>query len=85
MLSCTHSSVAFFLFDLSSLSIHKLVLGYVFIPEKCWRVHFGLPYKWEVELDEVWIDLPDNEVIERDYCDPAKIHRCVNSAALNWL
>ncbi|GAA6100196.1 protein mono-ADP-ribosyltransferase PARP12-like isoform X3 [Tachysurus ichikawai] len=42
--------------------------------EKCWRVHFGLPYKWEVELDEVWIDLPDNEVIERDYCDPAKIH-----------
>ncbi|KAK2832484.1 hypothetical protein Q7C36_015946 [Tachysurus vachellii] len=42
--------------------------------EKCWRVHFGLPYKWEVEVDEVWIDLPDNEVIERDYCDPAKIH-----------
>ncbi|KAF4079526.1 hypothetical protein AMELA_G00179000 [Ameiurus melas] len=42
--------------------------------DKCWRIHFGVPYKWEVEVDEVWIDLPDNEMIERDYCDPAKIH-----------
>ncbi|MCJ8743181.1 hypothetical protein PDJAM_G00090680 [Pangasius djambal] len=42
--------------------------------DKCWRVHFGVPYKWEVEVDEVWVDLPDNEVTERNYCDPAKIH-----------
>ncbi|KAG7320199.1 hypothetical protein KOW79_016052 [Hemibagrus wyckioides] len=42
--------------------------------DKCCRVHFGLPYKWELEVDGVWIDLPDREVIEKDYCDPAKIH-----------
>ncbi|KAK3545033.1 hypothetical protein QTP86_033231 [Hemibagrus guttatus] len=42
--------------------------------DKCFRVHFGLPYKWELEVDGVWIDLPDREVIEKDYCDPAKIH-----------
>ncbi|KAI5094181.1 zinc finger CCCH type domain containing 1-like [Silurus meridionalis] len=40
--------------------------------EKCWRVHFGLPYKWEMEMDGVWMDLHNSEAIERDYCDPAK-------------
>lgn len=61
-------------------------LTLVFLADKCWRVHFGVPYKWEVEVDEVWMDLPDNEVIERDYCDPAKIHRSVSHKmpALVW-
>lgn len=58
----------------------------MFIADKCCRVHFSLPYKWEVEVDGVWSDLPDNEMIEIDYCDPAKIHRCVSSKspAFDW-
>ncbi|KAM9468199.1 uncharacterized protein Hap1MRO34_014864 [Clarias gariepinus] len=46
--------------------------------DKCWRVHFAVPYKWEVEVDEGWIDLPDNEAIEREYSDPSKIHSVGN-------
>ncbi|KAM6946136.1 protein mono-ADP-ribosyltransferase PARP12-like [Aplochiton taeniatus] len=42
--------------------------------EKCVRVHYHLPYKWQV-LDRdggTWEDLPDMEVIEKAYCDPGK-------------
>uniref|UniRef100_A0A674B1K8 Protein mono-ADP-ribosyltransferase PARP12-like n=1 Tax=Salmo trutta TaxID=8032 RepID=A0A674B1K8_SALTR len=42
--------------------------------EKCWRVHFKMPYKWEVKDGQTWSALPENEVIERDFCDPSKIH-----------
>ncbi|KAM6946135.1 protein mono-ADP-ribosyltransferase PARP12-like [Aplochiton taeniatus] len=42
--------------------------------EKCVRVHYHLPYKWQV-LDRdggTWEDLPNMEVIEKAYCDPGK-------------
>uniref|UniRef100_A0A8C8EM01 Poly [ADP-ribose] polymerase 12-like n=1 Tax=Oncorhynchus tshawytscha TaxID=74940 RepID=A0A8C8EM01_ONCTS len=42
--------------------------------EKCWRVHFKMPYKWEVNGGQTWSALPANEEIERDFCDPSKIH-----------
>ncbi|XP_036813214.1 mucin-2 isoform X2 [Oncorhynchus mykiss] len=42
--------------------------------EKCWRVHFKMPYKWEVNDGQTWSALPANEEIERDFCDPSKIH-----------
>uniref|UniRef100_A0A4W5NSM8 Poly (ADP-ribose) polymerase family, member 12a n=1 Tax=Hucho hucho TaxID=62062 RepID=A0A4W5NSM8_9TELE len=42
--------------------------------EKCWRVHFKMPYKWEVNDGRTWSALPENEEIERDFCDPSKIH-----------
>ncbi|XP_045061046.1 mucin-2-like [Coregonus clupeaformis] len=42
--------------------------------EKCWRVHFNMPYKWEVKDGQTWSALPENEAIERDFCDPSKIH-----------
>nr|XP_046184927.1 protein mono-ADP-ribosyltransferase PARP12-like isoform X2 [Oncorhynchus gorbuscha] len=42
--------------------------------EKCWRVHFKMPYKWEVNDGQTWSALPENEEIERDFCDPSKIH-----------
>eukprot|EP00063_Salmo_salar_P034036 XP_014008871.1 PREDICTED: poly [ADP-ribose] polymerase 12-like [Salmo salar] len=42
--------------------------------EKCWRVHFKMPYKWEVKDGQTWSALPENEVIERDFCDPSTIH-----------
>ncbi|MGH0125208.1 UNVERIFIED_CONTAM: hypothetical protein FKN15_048893 [Acipenser sinensis] len=38
--------------------------------EKCVRVHFHLPYKWEVYNGLTWKDLPNMEEIEKDYCDP---------------
>ncbi|KAL7857936.1 hypothetical protein AOLI_G00180380, partial [Acnodon oligacanthus] len=52
----------------------SFVKGYCKFGEKCWRIHFDMPYKWEVEVDQVWTDLPDNEAIERDYCDPVKTY-----------
>ncbi|XP_037111351.1 protein mono-ADP-ribosyltransferase PARP12 isoform X1 [Syngnathus acus] len=42
--------------------------------EKCVRVHWSLPYRWQV-LDKdglTWKDLTDMEEIEKAYCDPAK-------------
>ncbi|KAM4523499.1 protein mono-ADP-ribosyltransferase PARP12b [Fundulus diaphanus] len=42
--------------------------------EKCRRVHFHLPYKWEVHDGSFWSDLENMEEVERDYCDPEKTH-----------
>uniref|UniRef100_A0A3B5PYM1 Poly (ADP-ribose) polymerase family, member 12a n=1 Tax=Xiphophorus maculatus TaxID=8083 RepID=A0A3B5PYM1_XIPMA len=48
--------------------------------EKCVRVHWNLPYKWEVlHRDGVtWKDLPCMEEIEKAYSDPTcnKRHKC---------
>ncbi|XP_023671068.2 protein mono-ADP-ribosyltransferase PARP12-like [Paramormyrops kingsleyae] len=40
---------------------------------KCWRVHFNMPYRWEVQDQKGWSPLPNNEGIEKDYCNPAMI------------
>ncbi|XP_077423448.1 protein mono-ADP-ribosyltransferase PARP12 isoform X1 [Vanacampus margaritifer] len=42
--------------------------------EKCFRVHWHLPYRWQVlDIDGVtWKDLPNMEEIEKAYCDPAR-------------
>uniref|UniRef100_A0A1A7X0K6 Poly [ADP-ribose] polymerase n=1 Tax=Iconisemion striatum TaxID=60296 RepID=A0A1A7X0K6_9TELE len=29
-----------------------------------------MPYRWQVQEGGQWTDLPDNETIEEDYCDP---------------
>uniref|UniRef100_A0AAY4AX05 Poly (ADP-ribose) polymerase family, member 12b n=2 Tax=Denticeps clupeoides TaxID=299321 RepID=A0AAY4AX05_9TELE len=42
--------------------------------EQCKRVHFNLPYKWEVFMDGHWIELRDMEEIERAYCNPQNTH-----------
>ncbi|XP_017538418.1 protein mono-ADP-ribosyltransferase PARP12-like isoform X1 [Pygocentrus nattereri] len=52
----------------------SFVKGYCKFGERCWRIHFDMPYKWEVEVDQVWTYLPDNEAIERDYCNPVKTY-----------
>ncbi|XP_039999238.1 protein mono-ADP-ribosyltransferase PARP12b isoform X2 [Xiphias gladius] len=39
---------------------------------ECRRVHFHLPYKWEVFDGINWTDLQHTEDIERDFCDPSK-------------
>lgn len=44
------------------------------------RVHWNLPYKWEVlDTDGVtWKDLPDMEEIEKAYSDPSLNTSCMD-------
>ncbi|XDV24263.1 hypothetical protein PO909_028484 [Leuciscus waleckii] len=42
--------------------------------DSCYKEHSSLPYKWEVKEGSEWKALPDNEVIEKDYCDPKSIY-----------
>ncbi|XP_029282302.1 protein mono-ADP-ribosyltransferase PARP12b [Cottoperca gobio] len=43
---------------------------------ECRRVHFYLPYKWEVLVGVTWTDLQHMENIERDFCDPSNTQSC---------
>lgn len=36
----------------------------------CSKIHFHLPYRWQVLLANTWIDLQPMENIEKAYCDP---------------
>uniref|UniRef100_A0A672SMR9 Poly [ADP-ribose] polymerase 12-like n=1 Tax=Sinocyclocheilus grahami TaxID=75366 RepID=A0A672SMR9_SINGR len=40
----------------------------------CRREHSNLPYKWEVKEGSEWKALPDNEAIEKDYCNAARTY-----------
>uniref|UniRef100_A0A4W5MDW4 Si:ch73-252i11.1 n=1 Tax=Hucho hucho TaxID=62062 RepID=A0A4W5MDW4_9TELE len=42
--------------------------------DKCFKAHSTMPYQWEVREGLNWTALQDNEVIEKDYCDPAKTY-----------
>ncbi|XP_031138528.1 protein mono-ADP-ribosyltransferase PARP12 [Sander lucioperca] len=49
--------------------------------EKCVRVHWHLPYRWQV-LDsdgKTWKDLENMEDIEKTYCDPYNDTSCIDS------
>ncbi|XP_038563127.1 protein mono-ADP-ribosyltransferase PARP12 [Micropterus salmoides] len=48
--------------------------------EKCARVHWHLPYRWQVlDRDGVtWKDLPNMEDIEKAYCDPQHDTSCTD-------
>ncbi|XP_065325579.1 protein mono-ADP-ribosyltransferase PARP12-like [Pelmatolapia mariae] len=39
--------------------------------DRCFKAHDKMPYRWQVQEGHQWTDLPDNETIERDYCDPS--------------
>ncbi|XP_025785387.1 zinc finger CCCH-type antiviral protein 1 [Puma concolor] len=39
----------------------------------CNKVHFHLPYRWQILLANTWMDLQPMENIEKAYCDP-QIH-----------
>ncbi|XP_022366000.1 zinc finger CCCH-type antiviral protein 1 [Enhydra lutris kenyoni] len=41
--------------------------------ESCNKVHFHLPYRWQMWLANTWMDLQPMENIEKAYCDP-QIH-----------
>ncbi|KAJ6660025.1 hypothetical protein lerEdw1_018223 [Lerista edwardsae] len=38
--------------------------------DKCIRVHFHLPYRWQISDGTQWTDLQNMEKIEQFYCDP---------------
>ncbi|XP_067110956.1 protein mono-ADP-ribosyltransferase PARP12-like isoform X2 [Osmerus mordax] len=42
--------------------------------DRCFKVHSTLPYQWEVKERRQWTALPNNEEIEKDYCDPSKTY-----------
>ncbi|XP_048011929.1 protein mono-ADP-ribosyltransferase PARP12-like [Megalobrama amblycephala] len=42
--------------------------------DSCYKEHSSLPYKWEVKEGSEWKALPENEAIEKDYCDPARLY-----------
>ncbi|XP_074863598.1 protein mono-ADP-ribosyltransferase PARP12-like [Carettochelys insculpta] len=47
---------------------------------KCIRVHFHLPYRWQVLDGAQWKDLKDMEKIEKAYCDPSNSRFSYSSA-----
>lgn len=53
-------------------SLFEESLGIIFLPEKCARVHWHLPYRWQVfdNNGATWKDLPCMENVEQAYCKP---------------
>ncbi|XP_054911776.1 protein mono-ADP-ribosyltransferase PARP12 [Poeciliopsis prolifica] len=39
--------------------------------DKCFKAHDKMPYRWQVQEGGQWNALPDNETIEKEYCDPS--------------
>ncbi|XP_072508685.1 protein mono-ADP-ribosyltransferase PARP12 isoform X2 [Notamacropus eugenii] len=40
--------------------------------DKCFKVHFHLPYRWQFFDGNTWKDLEEMETIEKAYCNPNK-------------
>ncbi|XP_060632846.2 protein mono-ADP-ribosyltransferase PARP12-like [Anolis sagrei] len=51
--------------------------------DKCIRVHFHLPYRWQTLDGAHWKDLPNMEKIEQDYCDPFHERMVYNVAGID--
>ncbi|XP_063316527.1 protein mono-ADP-ribosyltransferase PARP12-like [Pelmatolapia mariae] len=48
--------------------------------DQCFKAHDKMPYRWQVQEGHQWTDLPDNETIERDYCDPSNSYSSTSPA-----
>ncbi|XP_075795472.1 protein mono-ADP-ribosyltransferase PARP12 isoform X2 [Pelodiscus sinensis] len=48
--------------------------------DKCIRIHFHLPYRWQVLEGALWKDLKDMEKIEKAYCEPSNTRFSFSSA-----
>ncbi|XP_061570887.1 protein mono-ADP-ribosyltransferase PARP12b [Cololabis saira] len=60
--------------DESEVICLHFIRGSCRFDDGCHRVHFHLPYRWQVLDDDTWTDLENMEDVEREYCDPAKTH-----------
>ncbi|PNI99675.1 ZC3HAV1 isoform 3, partial [Pan troglodytes] len=50
----------------------------------CSKVHFHLPYRWQMLIGKTWTDFEHMETIEEGYCNPG-IHFCsVGSYTINF-
>ncbi|NP_001350420.1 zinc finger CCCH-type antiviral protein 1 isoform 3 [Homo sapiens] len=50
----------------------------------CSKVHFHLPYRWQMLIGKTWTDFEHMETIEKGYCNPG-IHLCsVGSYTINF-
>lgn len=56
------------LVELVTIKSHSALLS-VFVGG-CNKVHFHLPYRWQVMNANTWADLQPMESIEKAYCDP---------------
>lgn len=47
-----------------------LHVSVVVLSDTCVRVHYHLPYKWQILDGVTWRDLDNVEEIEKAYCNP---------------
>uniref|UniRef100_A0A3B3YSQ8 Poly (ADP-ribose) polymerase family, member 12a n=1 Tax=Poecilia mexicana TaxID=48701 RepID=A0A3B3YSQ8_9TELE len=67
--------VTFFLFLLDKTEICMyFIKGYCKHDDKCFKAHDKMPYRWQVQEGGQWNALPDNEAIEKEYCDPSNTY-----------
>ncbi|KAF3704960.1 Poly [ADP-ribose] polymerase 12 [Channa argus] len=52
--------------------------------DKCFKAHDKMPYRWEVKEGDQWRALPDNEMIEKDYCDPKNTYYSVSCPPVHF-
>ncbi|XP_043964129.1 protein mono-ADP-ribosyltransferase PARP12 isoform X3 [Gambusia affinis] len=50
------------------------IKGYCKHDDKCFKAHDKMPYRWQVQDGGQWKALPDNETIEKEYCDPSNTY-----------
>ncbi|XP_043964132.1 protein mono-ADP-ribosyltransferase PARP12 isoform X5 [Gambusia affinis] len=50
------------------------IKGYCKHDDKCFKAHDKMPYRWQVQEGGQWKALPDNETIEKEYCDPSNTY-----------
>lgn len=42
---------------------------------RCYDAHEKMPYTWQARVNDQWTAMPNNEAVEKDYCDPVKTYR----------
>ncbi|XP_023592670.1 zinc finger CCCH-type antiviral protein 1 isoform X2 [Trichechus manatus latirostris] len=52
--------------------------------KKCGKVHFHLPYRWQILVANTWMDLQPMERIEEAYCDPNNCVISIGSHNINF-
>ncbi|KAM6169040.1 zinc finger CCCH-type antiviral protein 1 [Erethizon dorsatum] len=50
----------------------------------CSRIHFHLPYQWQLLMTHTWVDFQDMEKIEKAYCDPRNCMISVGNHMLDF-
>lgn len=71
---CSFKGIVVAVTVLSTNATGPFLTGNNPLSEKCARVHWHLPYRWQLlDGDGVtWKDLENTEEVEKAYCDPAR-------------